>query len=80
VGVAYGEVITDGDIVVAKVFVENGIHIVEAVLWMFVLVELAYDDASDVGQQASHLHIVEHTIYLAHPLASILHKQDNARQ
>ena len=48
-GVAYGEVVTDGDVVVAKVFVEYGIHIVEAVLRMFVLVELAYDDASDVG-------------------------------
>ena len=80
VGVAYGEVVTDGDVVVAKVFMEYGIHIVEAVLRMFVLVELAHDDASDVGQQASHLHIVEHTIYLAHPHARILHKKDDAWQ
>lgn len=49
VGVAYGEVVTDGDVVVAKVFVEYGIHIVEAVLRMFVLVELAHDDALDIG-------------------------------
>ena len=49
VGVAHGEVVTDGDVVVAKVFVEYGIHIVEAVLRMFVLVELAHDDALDIG-------------------------------
>ena len=49
VGVAYGEIVTDGDVVVAKVFVEYGIHIVEAVLRMFVLVELAHDDALDIG-------------------------------
>ena len=48
-GVAYGEVVTDGDVVVAKVFVEHRVHIVEAVLWMFVFIELAHDDASDVG-------------------------------
>lgn len=49
VGVAYGEVVTDRDIVVTKVFMEHGIHIVEAILWVFVLIELAHDDASDVG-------------------------------
>ena len=49
VGVAYGEVVTDWDVIVAKVFVEHRVHIVEAVLRMFVLVELAHNDALDVG-------------------------------
>ena len=77
-GVAYGEVVADGYVVVAKVLVKHLVHIVEAVLWVFVLAELSHDDTSDVFKQASHLHIVEHTVHLAHALASILHKQDDA--
>ena len=79
-GVANGEVVADGDVVVAKVFVEHGVHVVEAVLWVFVFIELPYDDTSDVGQQTTNLDVMEHTVYLAHSLASILHKQDDARQ
>ena len=76
-GVAYGKVIADGNAVMLEVFVEHRIHIVETVLRVFVFVELAYDDTSDVFEQTSHLHIVEHTVHLAHSLASILHKQDD---
>ena len=80
VGMAYGEVVTDGDVVVAKVFMEHGVHVVEAILWVLVFIELSHDDASDVWQQATDLDVVEHTVYLAHSLASILHEQDDARQ
>ena len=79
-GVANGEVVADGDVVVAKVFVEHGVHVVEAVLRVFIFVELTYDNASDVGQQTTNLNVVEHTVYLVHSLASILHEQDDARQ
>ena len=79
VGMAHGKVITDGDVVVAKVFVEHGIHVVEAVLWVFVFVELSHDDASDVGQQASNLDVMEHTVHLTHAFTRILHKQNDAR-
>ena len=48
VSVAYGEVKADGDIVVLHVFVEHRIHIVEAVFWMLVFVELSHDDASNM--------------------------------
>ena len=80
VGVAYGEVVTDGDVVVAKVFVEHGVHVVKAILWVLVFIELSHDNASDVWQQATDLDVVEHTIHLAHALTCILHKQDDARQ
>ena len=49
VGVAYGEIVTDGDVVVTKVFMEHRVHIVEAVLRMFVFIELAHNDASHIG-------------------------------
>ena len=48
VGVAYGEVKADGDVVVLHIFMEHRVHIVEAVFWMLVLVELSHDDASNM--------------------------------
>ena len=48
VGVAYGEVKADGEVVVLHIFMEHRVHIVEAVLWMLVLVELSHDDASNM--------------------------------
>lgn len=78
--VAYGEVEADGDVVVLHIFVEHRVHIVEAVLWVFVFVELSHDNASNVRDKSSHLHIVEHTIHLTHALACILHKEDDVWQ
>jgi hypothetical protein len=48
VSVAYREVVANGDVVMLEVFVEHRVHIVEAVLRMFVFVELTHDDASHI--------------------------------
>ena len=74
---AYGEVVANGDVPMLQIFVEHRVHIVEAILWVLVFVELAHDDGADVTLQASHLDVMEHTIHLTHPLASILNKQEN---
>ena len=79
-GVAYGEIEADGDVVVLHVLVEDRVHIVEAVLRMLVFIELSHDDASNMRNKPSHLHVVEHAINLTHALASILHKEDDVRQ
>ena len=46
--VANGEIIADGNVVMAKIFVEHCVHIVEAVFWVFVFIELAHNDASHI--------------------------------
>ena len=48
VSVTNGEIVADGNVIMAKVFMEHCIHIVEAVLWVFVFIELAHDDASHI--------------------------------
>ena len=74
---AYGKVVAYGDVPMLQVFVKHGIHIIEAVLRMFVFVELSNDDGSDMGNETSHFYVVEHAVYLAHSLASILHEKDD---
>ena len=44
----YGEVVANGDMPMLQIFVEHGIHIVEATLWVLIFVELANDDGTDV--------------------------------
>ena len=68
---AYGEVVADGDVPMLQIFVEHGVHIVEAVFWVLVFIELTYYDGTDVGLEVSHFDVVEHTIYLTHSLACI---------
>ena len=63
--------------VVLHILMEHRIHIVESTIRMLVFVELSHDDAFDVTNESSHLHVVEHAIHLAHPLASILHEEDD---
>lgn len=74
---AYREVVANGDAVMLEVFVEHRIHIIEAILWVLVFIELAYDDALHICKQTSYLHVVQHTVYFAHTLIRILHKLDN---
>ena len=79
-GMPHREVEADRNLIVLHILMEHRIHIVETILRVLVLIELSHNDASDMRDESSHLHIMEHTIHLTHPLARILHKQDDILQ
>jgi len=73
VAVADGKVVADGDVVVLQVFVEHGVHVVEATVGMFVFGELSDDDALDVRHKPSHLNVVKHAVNLHHCFVGVFY-------
>ena len=62
----YGEVVTDGDVIVLQVLMEHVVHISETAVGILVFLEMSHYDAFQTLKDAAYLKVVEHTVHLRH--------------